>query len=63
MDYRELLLKYMNFVAECEGIDYTRRISRDAVEFDDEEVKELRCIAEESQHRSLLQYSLRKRDT
>lgn len=50
MDYRELLIKYMRHVADCEGIDFTGRLNEypgSDVVFADEEVKELTRISAE----------------
>lgn len=50
IDYRELLHKYMEHVACCEGIDFTDRIhdswSGSPVEFTDEEVAYLKRLSD-----------------
>ena len=45
MDYRELLKKYMDHVADCEGVFFLS--NSDRVKFTDEEWKELEKIIDE----------------
>lgn len=42
MDYRELLLKYMNYIGEIEGTDFTGRSLEFSNLFSSDEKKELR---------------------
>jgi hypothetical protein len=43
MDYRALLVKYMEHVRECEGISFVGRLDSD-VTFTPEEIEELESI-------------------
>ena len=50
MDYRNLLLKYMQHVGDCEGSTFVEQLgfyARSQVEFSDEEVHELKAIERE----------------
>lgn len=49
MDYRALLLQYIRFVRECEGVDFidSRRSEAD-VEFTNEEWQELELLSAEA---------------
>ncbi len=42
MDYKSLLLKYMEYIAETEGTDYTGRVLEFSNLFSNDEKKELR---------------------
>lgn len=46
-DYRALLKAYMDHVIDCEGDDYIDLYGIDGADFDDEQKKELRQIADE----------------
>ena len=45
MDYQTLLIKYLRFVQECEGIDFTDRRSEADVKFTDYEWAELEYLS------------------
>lgn len=50
MDYKALLMKYMLHVEQCEGVDFTDRLNdglESEVIFTDDEVSELKSLAEE----------------
>lgn len=53
MDYKELLIKYIGHIIDCEGIDYTTRFDNPGhtVEFTEEEKTELEHLAEEAEKR------------
>lgn len=50
IDYRELLMKYIEHVGECEGITFIRggRLQSSAVPFTDAEVEEMEKLDQES---------------
>ena len=49
MDYRQLLIKYINHIGNMEGISYIERFEKDmkSVGITDEEIKELKILDEE----------------
>lgn len=46
MDYKSLLLKYMEYIAETEGTDYTGRVLEFSNLFSNDEKKELRELSQ-----------------
>lgn len=50
MDYRELLMKYIAHVGDCEGITYVHHIGQrsDSVKFTEDEKAELKRLDDES---------------
>ena len=48
MNYRELLKKYINHVANCEGVTFISQLHKNS--FTEEEIEELIKLDKESQH-------------
>ena len=51
MDYRELLLKYMDYIGETEGTDFTGRTLEFSNLFSNDEKKELRELSHINSYR------------
>lgn len=61
MDYRSLLLKYMEYITDTEGTDYTGRTLEFSNLFSTDEKKELRDLSKSVSHRVTAAPIIRKK--
>ena len=61
MDYRNLLLKYMEYIAETEGTDYTGRVLEFSNLFSNDEKKELRELSKVNSYKDTSKPKIAKR--
>ena len=60
MDYRTLLLKYMEYIAESEGSDFTGRTLEFSNLFSNDEKKELRDLSRVNSYKDNSKLKIRK---
>jgi hypothetical protein len=60
MDYKVLLLKYMEYIAESEGSDFTGRTLEFSNLFSNEEKRELRELSKINSYRDNSKVKIRK---
>lgn len=60
MDYRTLLLKYMEYISESEGSDFTRRTLEFSNLFSNDEKKELRDLSKVNSYKDNSKPKIRK---
>jgi hypothetical protein len=61
MDYRELLLKYMNYIGETEGTDFTGRSLEFSNLFSNDEKTELRNLSKVNGYKDYTKPIIRKK--
>lgn len=61
MDYRTLLLKYMEYITDTEGTDYTGRVLEFSNLFSNDEKKELRELSRAVGYRTTSPPKIRKK--
>jgi hypothetical protein len=61
MDYRTLLLKYMEYITDTEGTDYTGRTLEFSNLFSTDEKRELRDLSKSVNYRVISQPIIRKK--
>ena len=61
MDYRTLLLKYMEYITDTEGTDYTGRVLEFSNLFSTDEKKELRDLSKSVNYRVTTPPVIRKK--
>jgi hypothetical protein len=61
MDYRTLLLKYMEYITDTEGTDYTGRTLEFSNLFSTDEKRELRDLSRSVNYRVTSQPTVRKK--